>query len=115
MDKNFTAITAGYSGTPLNKKLGIKTGFNIGLINAPGYYFRLFNELPGDLHFNENDAPKDLVHLFTKHEHELVTTLPILKDRIKPNGMIWVSWPKKSSKEETDITEDTIRNFALKI
>jgi len=106
---------AGYSGTPLDKKLGIKPGFGIQLVNAPDYYFNLFDELPGDLHFDEDDEPKDLIHFFTKQENELITMLPILRMQIKPNGMIWVSWPKKSSKIITDITEDTIRNFALKI
>lgn len=106
---------AGYSGTPLSKKLGIKQGFNIQLVNSPEFYFELFSELPPDLHIDENDDQKDLIHFFTTEENELVTMLPILKAQIKSNGMIWVSWPKKASKIKTDITEDTIRNFALKI
>ena len=106
---------AGYSGTPLDKKPGIKPGSNIQLVNAPDYYFNLFTDLPGDLHIDEDDAPKDLVHFFKSEENELITMLPILREQIKPNGMIWLSWPKKSSKMKTDITEDTIRNFALKI
>jgi hypothetical protein len=114
-DGGKTTWPAGYSGTPLAKKLGIKPGFNIKLINAPEYYFELFTELPADLAFNAGDGANDLIHFFTKHESELITLLPALKDHIKPSGMIWVSWPKKSSKVETDITEDTIRNFALKI
>ena len=110
-----TTKPAGYSGTPLDKKLGIKPGFNIKLINAPEYYFNLFNELPADLYFNVDDGANDLIHFFTKQESELIALLPALKDRIKLSGMIWVSWPKKSSKVVTDITEDTIRNLALKI
>jgi len=110
-----TAPSAGYSGTPLDKKLGIKPGFNIQLVNAPEYYFQLFRELPVDLHFDENDEPKDLIHFFTNQEDELITMLPILREQIKSNGMIWVSWPKKTSKIDTDVTEDTIRNFALRI
>jgi len=106
---------AGYSGTPLVKKLGIKPGFNIQLVSPPEHYFELFSELPADLHIDENEEPKDMIHFFTTEENELITMLPILREQIKPNGMIWVSWPKKASKVKTDITEDAIRNFALKI
>lgn len=114
MGDKITAQPAGYSGTPLAKKLGIKPGFNIKLINAPEYYFTLFTDLPADLQIN-NDSPelKDFIHFFTKEKDEYTNTLPGLRSQIKPNGMIWISWPKKSSKVITDITEDIIRNFAL--
>lgn len=109
-------ITAGYSGTPLAKKLGIKPGFNIKLVNAPDNYFDLFTDLPGDLNFKPDiDIKKDLIHFFTKKEDEFIKILPQLKDEIRPNGVIWASWPKKASKIVTDITEDTIRNYAIKI
>jgi hypothetical protein len=109
-------IPAGYSGTPLSKKLGIKAGFHIKLINAPEYYFSLFTDLPADLNFKEDSSTKkDFVHFFTKQEDEFIKTLPLLKGQIKSNGIIWVSWPKKASKIITDITEDTIRNYAIKI
>lgn len=108
--------TAGYSGTPLAKKLGIKGGFHIELINAPEYYLSLFADLPASIHFENNDSLKiDLVHFFTKSQQEYKSKLPAIKNRIKPNGMIWVSWPKKSSKVPADIAEDIIRNFALQI
>src|SRR6202000_2561811 len=104
----------GYSGTPLAKKLGIKNGFHISLINAPEYYLRLFTDLPADLHFPNEDVKNiELLHFFTKSSDEYETLLPELKNRIKPNGIIWISWPKKASKVPTDITEDIIRNFAL--
>ncbi len=108
---------AGYSGTPLSKKLGIKAGFHIKLINAPDYYFSLFADLPAELNFKDDPGihKKDFVHFFTKYEQEYIETLPLLKHQIKPNGIIWVSWPKKASKISTDITEDTIRNYAIKI
>ncbi|HTD42436.1 MAG TPA: hypothetical protein VK671_17525 [Mucilaginibacter sp.] len=106
--------TAGYSGTPLAKKLGIKEGFQIDLINAPEYYLCLFTDLPANLYFeNKKDAKIDFIHFFTKSRDEYKTILPNLKNRIKPNGIIWVSWPKKASKVPTDITENIIRNFAL--
>ncbi len=104
----------GYSGTPLAKKLGIKSGFHISLINAPEYYLQLFTDLPADLYFENNEALTiDLIHFFTKNRDEYETLLPGLKKRIKPNGIIWVSWPKKASKVPTDITEDIIRVFAI--
>jgi hypothetical protein len=106
--------TAGYSGTPLAQKLGIKDGFHVSLINAPEYYMELFTDLPNNLYFEDKENVKtDFIHFFTKSKEEYMTLLPGLKDRIKPNGMIWVSWPKKASKVVTDITEDVIRDFAL--
>ena len=114
MGDKITAQPAGYSGTPLGKKLGIKPGFNIMLVNAPEHYFSLFTDLPADLIINDGaSAPKDLIHFFTKQKDEYLNLLPELKQQIKPNGIIWVSWPKKASKVVTDITEDVIRNFAL--
>jgi hypothetical protein len=106
--------TTGYSGTPLARKLGIKSGFHISLVNAPGYYLQLFTDLPNDLYFEaEENAKIDFIHFFTKTKEEYTSLLLHLKNRIKPNGMIWVSWPKKASKVPTDINEDTIRNFAI--
>jgi hypothetical protein len=111
-----TNQSAGYSGTPLAKKLGIKLGFQIKLVNAPEYYLDLFTDLPDGLNYKDDlNTKKDLIHFFTKQEEEFIKTLPLLKLQIKPDGIIWVSWPKKASKIITDITEDTIRNYALKI
>lgn len=105
---------AGYSDTPLTKKLGIKPGFNIALVNAPEGYLDLFDALPGDLTFEgQITGGHDMIHLFVKTQQEYLAILPLLKDRIKQNGMVWVSWPKKASKIATDITEDIIRNEAL--
>ena len=71
MGDKITAQTAGYSGTPLAKKLGIKTGFNISLVNAPEYYFNLFTDLPADLKINvDSSGPKDFIHFFTKQKDE---------------------------------------------
>jgi len=107
---------AGYSGTPLAKKLGIKTSANVMLINAPDYYMQLFTDMPVGVYFvDDAGIKKDLVHFFTKSKDELLASLPLLMKQIKPDGIIWVSWPKKASKVVTDITEDVIRNFALKI
>jgi hypothetical protein len=106
--------TTGYSGTPLAKKLGIKPGFNIALINAPEYYFDLFTDMPPDITVvSAYEELKDLIHFFTKSKAEYLELLPKLRLQIVQNGMIWVSWPKKASKIPTDITEVVIRDFAL--
>jgi hypothetical protein len=106
----------GYSTTPLAKKLGIKPGFHINLVHAPEHYFELFTDMPADIIIEDDiDTKKDFIHFFTKKDEELIKLLPSLKKQIKPNGIIWVSWPKKASKVITDITEDNIRNYAIKI
>lgn len=106
----------GYSGTPLAKKLGIKPAFKIRLINTPDHYIQLFTDLPAELYFeNDGKTGKDLIHFFTIRHDELLALLPVLKTQIKPNGMIWVSWPKKAAKITTDVTEDIIRQLAIKI
>lgn len=108
--------TAGYSGTPLEKKLGLKSDFVIQLINPPDHYFELFQTFPTDIDVqSDTKSPKDFIHFFTKEAAELEDKLPRLKKEIKANGMIWISWPKKASKVPTDITEDTIRGAALAI
>ncbi len=107
---------SGYSGTPLAKKLGIKNEFIVRLINEPDYYFDLFEDFPlGAVIAKDKKKEKDFIHYFEKKAFTLKKNLPILRKEIKQNGMIWVSWPKKASKVETDITEDTIRDLALTI
>jgi Protein of unknown function (DUF3052) len=105
--------TAGYSGTLLAKKLGIKEGFKIALYNQPNYYFKLFTDFPADVK-TVNKLKVDFVHYFVKEEKQLAKDITKLKNQIEQNGMIWISWPKKSSKVETDVTEDVVRNIALK-
>jgi len=108
--------TSGYSGTPLAKKLGIKPGFKVRLIGEPEYYLSLFTDLPADVYFvSTEEIPVNLIHFFAKNNAEILLQLPELKQQITPNGIIWVSWPKKASKVVTDITEDKIRDYALQI
>ncbi len=108
--------TAGYSKTPLSKKLGFKEGFVVRLINPPAYYNDLFEYLPSDIVYQEKTHElNDLIHYFETDAKLMTQTLKQLKNEIKQNGMIWVSWPKKASKVATDIIEDTIRNYALTI
>jgi hypothetical protein len=104
-----------YSRTPLAKKLGIKPGFTIRIINAPEHYFNLFTDLLGDLNIT-NDAKdeKDFIHYFCTEIETLNKEISQLRSELKSNGMIWVSWYKKSAKITTDVTEDGIRNIALK-
>ncbi|MCB1479428.1 MAG: DUF3052 family protein [Rhodobiaceae bacterium] len=105
---------AGYSSTPLVKKLGMKPGFKILLKNPPDNYAELTGAFPADVRFHEPPAADlDMVHLFTKSREELARELTSMKAMIKPAGMIWVSWPKKASKVPTDVTEDEIRSVCL--
>lgn len=105
---------SGYSGTPLAKKLGIKEGFKIRLVNQPEYYFDLFDDFPENVQIlSDTQNKKNLIHFFTKEASMLIDEIIALRTEIESNGMIWISWPKKTSKIITDITEDTIRNLAL--
>ena len=107
--------TAGYSGTPLAKKLGIKSGAVIRLYHEPEYYFNLFSDLPKEISIQkDNKKKKDFIHYFTKDLASYSKDISRLKNEIVPNGMIWISWPKKASKIVTDVTEDKIRELALK-
>ena len=107
--------TAGYSGTPLEKKLGIKEGFKIKLINAPVHYLQLFLDFPSNTKIIKDTTTKvDFVHFFTLDTEELNNKIPVFKNQLQPDGMMWISWYKKSAKMATDVTEDVIRNIALK-
>ena len=106
---------AGYSGTPLFKKLGVKPGHRVLARRSPVPWDELAPGLPADvkLSVRKGKGPYDLVHLFTKKRAELEAELPELMARIERDGMIWVSWPKKASGVATDVTEDTVRAVAL--
>jgi len=111
--ESFT-MSAGYSGTPLYKKLGIKAGFRVKTKNAPDGYEELISPIPDDVLISgrlRNDI--DLWHLFTKSKSELKKQLAVAKTQIKQDGMIWVSWPKKSSGVPSTVTESTIREVCL--
>lgn len=106
---------AGYSGTPLGKKLGFKPGFIVKLVNAPSHYLGLFSDWPADIQLDDSDdITKDAIHYFVKDNSNLEATLVALRDEIKMNGMIWVSWPKKTSGVVSNVTENLIRELALK-
>ena len=114
MAKKETSKSTGYSGTPLAKKLGIKEGSRIRIFNQPANYFELFTEIPENISIlTDKKTRKNLIHYFTKQAKDLHKDLASLRNEIEPDGAIWISWPKKTSKVATDITEDFIRNLAL--
>lgn len=107
-------MTAGYSGTPLARKLGYKAGDNACAIGAPANYRKLLAPLPAGVTFGARlTKAHDLVHVFTARKAELARTLATCRKTLGPGATIWISWPKKASKVPTDITEDTIRALAL--
>lgn len=108
-------MAAGYSGTPLVKKLGIKEGFRIGLVDAPKGFRRELVDLPGAVTiFTERPAkPLDLILLFVKSEATLRKQLPKLMRKLTMNGMLWVAWPKKSSGVSTDLAFDNVQRCGL--
>ena len=105
---------SGYSGTPLAKKLGIKEGYKIRLVHQPDHYFALFTDMPENVKFlTDKKSSKNLVHYFTKEIKDLQRDITALRNEIFPNGSLWISWPKKAAKVETNVTEDAIRRIAL--
>ena len=107
-------MNAGYSGTPLAKKLGIKEDFSLLPINAPADYFDLLSPLPQNMLLLDSAISDiDVAHLFTNSRDELNSELAKLRRVIKQNGTIWVSWYKKAARMPTEITEDLIREVAF--
>lgn len=105
---------AGYSGTPLVKKLGVKEGFTLHLVNAPKGYPDMLSPLPDNALFHDDlTTDLDIIHFFTTNRDELARNLPRFRAAIKQNGMIWVSWPKRASKVPTNVTEGVIRELVL--
>ena len=105
---------AGYSGTPLAKKLGIKEGHSVGVINAPDDFGALLDPLPdGAKIVSGVRTRRDVVVAFVKARTELEQKLAAVTQAIFPDGAIWIAWPKKASKVPTDITENVVREVAL--
>jgi len=100
---------AGYSGTPLLKKIGIKDGDRVLLVNPP-------RNLPEELREFADDRPSndiDVILLFAMSQTEFRDEFTKAAKKIQPDGMIWIAWPKKASGIKTDLKEDVIRHFAL--
>jgi hypothetical protein len=114
MPHETSARPAGYSGTPLAKKLGIKARHRVYAIAAPANYAALLEPLPESVVLAPKlDRSTDIVHVFATERAVLATTLAALRKQLDAEATVWVSWPKKSAKARTDITEDTIRGLAL--
>jgi hypothetical protein len=105
---------AGYSGTPLVKKLGLEPGMTVQVVDAPAPYERLVDALPADLRFvSRAGAGTQLVHLFVRESARLQKLLSSLRERLPSTAVVWVSWPKKSSGVAADVDENAVRRLAL--
>lgn len=105
---------AGYSGTPLADKLGIKAGMSLYASHAPSAYTSIVRPLPdGVTLVARATRTTDMVHVFASRAAELDAALKRYRRTLGPTAVVWVSWPKKSAKVPTDITEDTVRALAL--
>jgi len=105
---------AGYSGTPLAAKLGIKADAQLCVVGAPDDYLELIGPLPEGAKFTRRlSKSTDLVHIFASRRTELARALGSYRATLKPTAVVWVSWPKKSAQVATDVTEDSIRQIAL--
>jgi hypothetical protein len=106
--------TAGYSGTPLTKKLGFKENSLVLLIDAPKDYAQLVAPTPAGVQFISKPGRNvDIAHVFVSRRSTLSKHLSQLRETLDVRASIWVSWPKKAAKVPTDVTEDTIRQVAL--
>jgi hypothetical protein len=110
--KQRSARSFGYSGTPLVEKLGVKPGARLKFVSEPKGFDALLGELPLGSRF-ATGGPLDFAMLFAKARSDLVKGFSRLRDRLEPNGMLWVAWPKKTSGVQTDLTEGVVRTFGL--
>src|SRR5882672_9593150 len=108
---------SGYSGTPLIKKLGIKAGQRVALVKAPKNFVQELQPLPDEVRFTSPPAAKqlDFIMLFVDSTKALQKELPKLKLKLARDGILWVSWPKKSSGVETELSFDIVQQSGLKI
>ena len=111
-------MTSGYSGTPLIKKLGIKAGMKICILNAPANYAVTLGDLPdGVIQLEKPERPLYFIHFFTTERTTLEREFPPLKNALAQNGMLWISWPKRTAPASirlaTDLDENTIREIGL--
>jgi hypothetical protein len=105
---------AGYSGTPLLQKLGVKGGQTFCVVSGPSGYDKQLGPLPDGATLTTRFSSRaDVVQLFVTDRAQLATALARYRSQLAPDASVWVSWPKKSSKVPTDVTEDVIREVAL--
>jgi hypothetical protein len=107
--------TAGYSGTPLVRKLGIKDGARLGLIGAPDGFGETLGELPAGVQVRRRLGGQrfDVIVAFFDRRAGLERRLPSLADALEPAGGLWIAWPKRASGAPTDLTENVVRDLGL--
>jgi hypothetical protein len=106
---------AGYSGTPLLQKLGIKPGHRLAFVHAPDGFAQTLGALPdGVVMVSDDETPLDLAVFFTTRTDELPAAFQRLGRRVHPAGTLWIAWPKKAAKVPTDLTEDGVRAIGLR-
>ncbi len=111
---NATAPTAGYSGTPLVRKLGIKPGARVGLVRAPDGFDVILGELPEGVSVRRRaQGPLDVIVAFFVRRRELERRLSGLRQALDPAGGLWIAWPKRASGVPTDLNENIVRELAL--
>jgi hypothetical protein len=101
-------MSEGYSGTPLPRKLGIKPGHRVMVLNAPDGF-----ALEGVQPVTRAQGLADVILSFHTERRDLEKRMPVLRERMRQNAALWISWPKKASKKPTDLTEDVVREIAL--
>jgi hypothetical protein len=106
---------AGYSGTPLVRKLGIKEGFRLGFVNPPKGFKNELGELPNDVKISVQPLPKplDLIIFFADSQQKLKASFPDLAKKLTDKGMLWIAWPKKASGVMTDLSDNSVRHIGL--
>ena len=105
---------AGYSGTPLAKKLGFKEGFRASLVNEPAGFRSELEDLPPGISFVTSIQPNlDLILFFAKSQEELIANFPRLAAKLAPTGMLWIAWPKRTSGVVTDLSDNAVREIGL--
>jgi hypothetical protein len=106
---------AGYSGTPLAKKLGFKAGFRVGFVNPPRRFQQELGSLPGGIKISSVPLPKplDLILFFADSQQTLKREFPKLAQKLETNGMLWIAWPKKASGIVTDLSDNSVRKIGL--
>lgn len=110
--KSKVGSSAGYSGTPLVAKLGLKPNLRIQFVSAPSNLGSLLGELPPGMRVAQRGA-LDFALLFVRNRSDLQTRFVALRDRLEANGTLWVCWPKKTSGVATDLNENVVRDIGL--
>jgi hypothetical protein len=114
MTKRYIMSQAGYSPRSFIEKLGIKPEFSVAVLNIPQKILPLFDTLPDGVKLTHSLSDQlDLIHYFTKDQDELVKMFPRFAAAVKKDGMVWISWPKGSSKIPTDLNENMIRDIGI--